>query len=160
MLSRWLVGALVLLCIGSCGDAQWQVKRVTDGDTIVVTRRGTEEKVRLLGIDAPEKAQKPWGGRSKAHLEQLVRAGEVRLETDVRERDRYGRLLAHVWVGNALVNQEMVASGHALLYTVPPNVKYAERLQQAEQRARLERIGIWDRRNPLRRTPAEFRRRK
>ncbi|MBC8122990.1 MAG: thermonuclease family protein, partial [Gemmatimonadaceae bacterium] len=135
--SGWLVG-LLLLCIGSCGDVdQWQVKRITDGDTIVLTRRGTEEKVRLLGIDAPEKAQKPWGERSKAHLEKLVGTSEVRLETDVRERDRYGRLLAHVWVGKALINQEMVASGHALLYTVPPNVKYAERLQQAERRAHL-----------------------
>ncbi len=150
----------VVLTLWSCSDREsWQVKRVTDGDTIVLVRGNQEEKVRLLSIDAPEKSQKPWGPRSKEYLEQSVRGGQVRVETDVRPRDKYNRLLAHIWVGDKHLNRELVASGNAVLYTVPPNVKYTEQLQQAQVEARRAERGVWDRRNPLRQSPAEYRKR-
>jgi micrococcal nuclease len=57
--------------------------------------------------------------------------------------DRYGRMLAYVWTGATLVNEVMVRDGWAVLYTVPPNVKYAERLAQAQKEARAARAGLW-----------------
>ena len=56
----------------------------------------------------------------------------MRLERDVAPRDRYGRELAHVWSGPRLVNEALVLEGWAMLYTVPPNVKYAERLERGK----------------------------
>jgi micrococcal nuclease len=67
----------------------------------------------------------------------------VRLERDVAPRDRYGRELAHVWSGSRLVNEALVLEGWAMLYTVPPNVKYAERLERAQKQARAAGAGLW-----------------
>jgi micrococcal nuclease len=67
----------------------------------------------------------------------------VRLERDVAPHDRYGRELAHVWNGARLVNEALVLEGWATLYTVPPNVKYAERLERAQKQARAARVGLW-----------------
>ena len=67
----------------------------------------------------------------------------MRLEKDVAPRDRYGRELAHVWNGSRLVNEALVLEGWAMLYTVPPNVKYAERLERAQKRARQTGAGLW-----------------
>ena len=60
----------------------------------------------------------------------------VRLEFDVQRRDKYGRLLAYVWVADTLVNEELVRRGYAELLTIPPNVRYAERLAEARRAAR------------------------
>ncbi|HTG49221.1 MAG TPA: thermonuclease family protein, partial [Gemmatimonadales bacterium] len=67
----------------------------------------------------------------------------VRLERDVAPRDRYGRELAHVWSGSRLVNEALVLEGWAMLYTVPPNVKYAERLERVQKQARAAGAGLW-----------------
>jgi micrococcal nuclease len=69
----------------------------------------------------------------------------VRLERDVAPRDRYGRELAYVWNGRRMVNEALVREGWAMLYTVPPNVKYAERLERAQSEARAARAGLWRR---------------
>lgn len=58
-------------------------------------------------------------------------------------RDRFGRELAYVWNGTILVNEAMVRDGWAVIHTVPPNVKYAERLAQAQKEARARRTGLW-----------------
>ena len=67
----------------------------------------------------------------------------MRLERDVAPRDRYGRELAHVWSGSRLVNETLVLEGWAMLYTMPPNVKYAERLERAQKRARVAGAGLF-----------------
>lgn len=67
----------------------------------------------------------------------------VRLERDVSRTDRYGRRLAWVWRGDTLVNERMVASGWALLYTVPPDVRHVEVLESAQARARKAHLGVW-----------------
>jgi micrococcal nuclease len=120
------------------------VLRVADGDTFTC-RDG--RKVRLIGIDSPESQQQPHGARArKALLQLLPPAAAVRLEFDVAPTDRYGRFLAYVWVGPALVNEAMVRDGWAVLYTVPPNVKYAERLTRAQKEARARGAGLWSQR--------------
>jgi micrococcal nuclease len=83
----------------------------------------------------------------------------VRLERDVAPTDQYGRLLAYVWVGSTLVNEAMVRQGWAVLYTVPPNVKYADRLGRAQKEARARGAGLWAQRG-FDCLPREFRRRR
>ncbi|HEY9507696.1 MAG TPA: thermonuclease family protein [Gemmatimonadales bacterium] len=117
------------------------VERIADGDTFTCRDR---RRVRLIGIDTPELAQGESGRLAHDALRRLVPPGAaVRLERDVAPRDRYGRELAHVWSGSRLVNEALVLEGWAMLYTVPPNVKYAERLERAQKQARAAGVGLW-----------------
>jgi micrococcal nuclease len=118
------------------------VRRVVDGDTVRCT---SGERVRLLLIDAPEMGQEELGLRSRLALEALVPAGTVvRLELDVHERDRWGRLLAHLHTADGVwVNREMVARGYAVVLVFPPNVRHVEALRAAMAEARRERRGLW-----------------
>jgi len=68
----------------------------------------------------------------------------VRLEFDVQQKDRYGRLLAYVYLPDGrMLNEVLLEEGYAALLTVPPNVKYAERLRKAQKRAVEEGKGLW-----------------
>jgi len=137
------------------------VIRVHDGDTISVIMQAKKEKVRLVGIDAPELGQRPWGERAKKYLETLVDASDrrVRLECDVAQRDTYGRSLAYVWTENGeMINILMVKSGHAVLYTIPPNVRYAHELREAQKEARDMGVGIWSEKG-LKEMPGDYRKR-
>ena len=101
--------------------------------------------VRPIGVDAPERGQGEAYRQATAAFERWVAVGDtVELERDVQPRDRYGRQLAWVWRADTLVNERMLAEGWAMLYTLPPNVRYVERLRDAERTARLERAGFWD----------------
>jgi micrococcal nuclease len=132
------------------------VLRVVDGDTFHC-RDG--RKVRLTGIDAPERRQSFSSVAGHALLEMLPLGTAVRLERDVAPTDRYRRVLAYVWVGPTLVNEAMVRDGWAVLYTVPPNVKYADRLGRAQKEARARGAGLWAQRG-FDCLPSEFRRRR
>lgn len=125
--------------------------RVVDGDTIWVRLDdGTEEKVRYIGLDAPEVAQ---DGQLGEHLGEeaarqnaaLLAEGPLRLTTDVEERDRHGRLLAYVWAGDVLVNERLIRDGYAWARRYPPNLTLQERLQRAERVAREAGVGLWAR---------------
>ncbi len=136
-----------------------QVATVHDGDTVSVIIDGKQEKVRLIGIDAPEMGQNPWGGEAKRHLESIIgsSARKVRIEHDVEKKDQHGRILAYLWTtDNGLINLMMIRSGQAVLYTVPPNVKYAEEFRKAQAEARDSGRGIWSD-NGLREKPRDYR---
>ena len=136
-----------------------RVTIVHDGDTVSIVRDRKEEKVRMIGIDAPEMDQKPWGDAAKRHLESLLRKSEwrVTIEYDVEKTDQYGRTLAYVRAKDGtLLNLAMVANGFAVLYTIPPNVKYVEDLRAAQAKAREKRLGIWGE-GGLREMPREYR---
>lgn len=158
-----LLGAIVC---SSCGPPAGSaapppspcvVERIADGDTLTC-RDG--RRVRLIGIDTPELAQGESGHRARRALSGLVPPGStVRLERDVAPRDRYGRELAHVWSGSRLVNEALVREGWAVLYTVPPNVKYADRLERAQKRARKSGAGLWGS-GGFECAPADYRRRR
>lgn len=121
------------------------VTRVIDGDTIEIELDGEVERVRYIGIDTPEMNDgrgtvRELAEEAKAANARLVNGRTVRLELDVEERDRYDRLLAYVWVGDTMVNEALVLSGHAAPYTFPPNVRYVERFIAAARTVR-ERDG-------------------
>lgn len=123
-----------------------RVVRVHDGDTVSVVMVRKSEKIRLLGIDAPELGQRPWGKRAKDHLKEIIEksGGIVVVEFDIERRDRYGRLLAYLWTRDRhLINYEMVRDGYAMLYTFPPNVKYTDMLKRGQRIARENKAGIW-----------------
>ncbi len=118
------------------------VTRVIDGDTIVVLLDGREEKVRLIGIDTPEKGR-PYFYEATRKTAELVLGKEVKLEKDVSERDKYGRLLRYVYAGGLFVNAELVRHGYAMVYTYPPDVKYSDYFLKLQQEARDKNLGLW-----------------
>jgi micrococcal nuclease len=126
------------------------VVRVVDGDTIHVRLGARVEKVRYIGVNTPEvhhptKGEEP-GGREAAEVNRrLIEGQAVRLELDVQARDRYGRLLAYVWVGDVMVNAELVRLGYAQVMTVPPNVRYQEMFVKLQREAREAGRGLWRR---------------
>lgn len=117
------------------------IERVVDGDTIVCS----DERIRLLLIDAPESDQPDLGLRARLALEELIPAGTpVALELDVERRDRYGRLLAYLYTADgAMVNERIVRRGYAVVSVYPPNVRYVDRLRAAAVAAREAGAGLW-----------------
>jgi micrococcal nuclease len=135
------------------------VTAVHDGDTVSVIINDKQERVRLIGIDAPELAQRPWGDEAKRYLESILESAgrKVRIERDVEKNDQYGRALAYLWTAdNMLINLAMVKNGYAMLYTIPPNVKYVEEFRKAQAEAREKRLGIWGDDN-FRERPQDYR---
>jgi len=116
-----------------------KVTRVLDGDTIEIE---SGERVRYLGINAPESGQ-PFFTEATRENERLVAGRTVALEFDVQTQDRYKRLLAYVWVGDVLVNEEIVKNGYAVIETIQPNVKYQDLILKAQQEARNACRGLW-----------------
>lgn len=122
------------------------INRVHDGDTVTLTMDGKIYRTRLIGIDAPETGQKPWGRKATEHLRRLVEdsGGKVLVEMDVAKYDKYDRLLAYLWALNGdLINEQMVRDGYAVLFTIQPNSAYADRFKKAQQDARSNKRGIW-----------------
>jgi len=114
---------------------QAKVVRVIDGDTIEVSIGGKTYKVRYIGIDTPEVGE--WmGSEATAKNKELVGGKVVGLEKDVSETDRYRRLLRYVWLGNLMVNAELVRLGCAQVSTYPPDVKYVDLFLQLQREAR------------------------
>jgi len=115
---------------------------VIDGDTIDVQINGVTYRVRYIGIDTPERGA-CYYAEAKAQNETLVLGQRVRLERDVSETDRYGRLLRYVWIGEYFVNAALVADGYAMVYTYPPDVRYADTFLALQQEARNAGRGLW-----------------
>lgn len=127
------------------------VVRVVDGDTIIVKLdNGQEERVRLLLVDTPEsvhpnKPVQPFGPESSQLAKDMMPVGEkVYLEMDVGERDRYGRLLAYVWVGDKMFNELLLEKGLArVAYVFAPNTRHVDRFYEIQKKAQQQAIGIW-----------------
>lgn len=141
-------------------EAQYvRVVEANDGDTITILWGGRREKVRLIGIDAPEVEQKPWGQRAKKYLKDLLDASRwaVFIELDVEKKDQYGRLLSYVWTSDRrMINVQMLKEGYAMLYTFPPNIRYVDEFKKAQDEARRKGLGIWGKAG-LKETPREYR---
>ena len=123
---------------------------VSDGDTVTILVGGRPEKVRLAGIDAPEKVQ-PFGARAKQYAASIVFGREVLLERN--GSDRYGRTVGRVSMGGRSLNEEMVRAGLAWHYRAYSN---DARLAALETEARLARRGLWA--DPAPEPPWAFRR--
>jgi len=124
------------------------VTKVTDGDTIHVTFEGHDERVRLIGVDTPEV---DWyggeagcfGAQAGQYARRRLNGATVGLTFDVNLRDRYGRLLAYVYLGTELFNLTMVQQGYAVADPVPPDTRMASTFSIAESKAQLARRGLW-----------------
>ena len=127
---------------------------VVDGDTIHVRIGKRVEKVRYIGVNAPEVPHEtrwwPHGGEQASAVNRvLVAKHVVRLELDVSHRDGWGRLLAYAWIVRSkkrvMANAEMVRRGYAQVMTIPPNVKYQELFLELQREARAAGRGLWGR---------------
>ena len=131
----------------------YTVRKVIDGDTFWIedgSDKGT--KVRLIGVDAPEtrrtrnKEIEYYAQEAKTYLKNLIENKKVRLEYDVDTLEFYKRTLAYVYTEKGLfVNVELVKKGYAMVMTVPPNVRYAEKFVKLARRARKKERGLWAR---------------
>ncbi|MEE6161490.1 MULTISPECIES: thermonuclease family protein [Cylindrospermopsis] len=164
---------------------QARVVRVVSGQTLEVAKIGdptnSVSSVRLIGLDAPDLRQYPWGEDARKLLEKLIqdansdnttnnntnsaqikvaqiKLAQIKLEFDLQTQDKFGRNLAYVWKDQVLVNEQIIKQGYALFAGRSPNHKYDLRLENAQHWARLMGEGIWNPENPLRLTPGQFRR--
>lgn len=129
------------------------VVRVVDGDTIIVRLDGREERLRYIGIDAPESVQPDmpiecYGPESSDENMRLVDGATVFLEADTEERDRFDRLLRYVYISGpdgelVMVNRALVAGGFAEAGSFPPNERHSDSLFDAEREARVSGVGLW-----------------
>lgn len=153
-----VVGSLLGLLLGMAHaeTIEGKVVAVLDGDTVtVLDSRNSQHRIRLAGIDAPEKAQ-PFGMKSKYHLSNLIFGQQVNV--NAQGTDKYGRTIGIIFVGGVDANLEQVKAGLAWHYkqyqkTQSPGDRIA--YSQAEQRAREERLGLWSEANPV--PPWDFR---
>ena len=129
-------------------DLSSTVKFVYDGDTI---RLKTGERVRLIGINTPElghndQKPQPYSWEAKKQLIQLLRQHDnrVKLRYDVQKKDKYNRLLAHLYLNDGVsVSEWLLEKGLATTLTVPPNTWQYSCYMAAEKRARVAKRGIW-----------------
>jgi len=136
------------------------VARAIDGDTIELQNG---ERVRLIGIDTPEawygpKLERDARRTKKDHhtimkmgkiatdfTKRLAAGKKVKLEFDAEKRDRYGRLLAYVYLPDGrMLNSELLREGYAQVYTFQPNVKYVDRFLELQKEARDNKRGFWE----------------
>lgn len=115
------------------------VSKVTDGDTVELQ---SGERVRLLGINTPEKGQ-PYHEEATNRLKELIEGKTVTLEKDVGDKDQYGRLLRYVFLSDENINIKLVKEGYANVYIISPNTKYKNYFIQAETEAKNLKIGVW-----------------
>jgi len=146
-----------------------QVQRVVSGQTLEVLDTSQQpaliERVRLIGIDAPDLRQEPWGAAAKQSLEQMIAQvngqqlilQSVLLEPDVKTKDNFGRWLAYVWHNGVLLNKQLIEEGYVLAVPRSPNNKYDAEFAYAQEYARIMGYGIWNPKEPMRLTPKEFR---
>ncbi len=131
-----------------------RVERVVDGDTIVVEIDGRTERLRYIGIDAPESVRPDYpvecfGPEASKENARLVGGREVELARDVSNRDRFGRLLRYVYVRDPatgeriFVNLRLVEEGYANAATFPPDLAHVDDFRAAEREAREAGRGLW-----------------
>ena len=148
-----------------------QISRVMSGNSIEWVDKSQQPPViqqgRLIGIDAPDLAQEPWGKQAKQRLEEsigMAGKGTASIELDGADADKYGRKYVYLWKDGRLLNEELVKDGYVLASmrsssaTVSPHgIKYRDRFIQGSQYARIMGTGIWNPEHPMRMSPSEFR---
>ena len=129
----------------------YKVTRVVDGDTLLININGTDEKVRLIGINTPEtvdprKTVECFGKEATNRMKELADGELVRLESDDSQglRDVYGRLLDYVYLEDGqMLNRKMIAEGYAHEYTYMTPYKYQQDFRDVQNIARISARGLW-----------------
>ena len=130
-----------------------KVQRVVDGDTFVAGVKGRRERIRVIGVDTPEsvdpnRPDEPYGEEASNFAKHYLDGATVRLAGDVEPRDRYGRMLAYVWLEDGTFwNALLAAEGYAQQLTIPPNVTYADLFRRLVSEAREHDRGLWAQEN-------------
>lgn len=125
------------------------VKRVVDGDTVVLEKNGYEYKVRLIGVDTPESVHLDKNKNTKEgkiasdFTKERLTGKKVDIEFDVKPQDKYGRYLVYLYVDGISYNEVLLEEGMARVMIISPNVKNKELYAQIEKRAKDKKIGIW-----------------
>lgn len=144
---------LVLLTPGLCFGWSGKVVHVVDGDTIHVSKGREKVKIRLYGIDTPEKSQY-YGQNAKQFTSAQVFDKVV--EVEEIDRDRYGRVVALVSVGNLVLNRYLVQQGYAWVYDRYCKKAFCAEWKRIEAQARNQQRGLW--KNPNAIPPWKYRR--
>jgi len=140
-------------------NTYFYVKRVIDGDTLKLSN---DQRVRLIGVDTPElhysnkllrdakrtqrdiKTIQALGRRSSIFTKDLCLGKKIRLEFDVEKRDKYGRVLAYVYLEDGtFINAKILKEGYGQVMTIPPNVKYADYFLKLQKEAKANNKGLW-----------------
>lgn len=129
----------------SIDDNFIKVIKIIDGDTIEIEG---DKSVRYIGIDAPESVdpRRPiqcFGKQASDFNRNLVEGKLVRLEKDISQTDKYGRLLRYVYMDQIFVNDYLVRQGYAMASSFPPDVKYQQQFREAQREARENNRGLW-----------------
>lgn len=125
----------------------YKVIHIVDGDTIVIDYKGKHEKVRFIGVDCPESVHmdpsknNKWGETSSKFTKKLLQNKKVTLEFDKEKRDKYGRLLAYVYINKKMVNELLLEKGYAVPMFIKPNYKYKENFKEIHKKALKSKKG-------------------
>ena len=124
--------------------------KTLDGDTIRIMYEGEERKLRYLLIDTPElnhkqQGNQPFADEAMQRNDELLKSGKLEIEFDIGEKeDKYGRLLAYVYIDGESVQEKLIEEGLARVgYLYPPNTKHLDPYKAAEEKAQQAGIGIW-----------------
>ena len=118
-----------------------KVTRVIDGDTIVID---TGDHVRYIGMNTPElETSQCYATEASEINKNLVLGKTVKLVKDVSETDKYERLLRIVYIGDQMIDDELVKDGSAKVMTVPPDVEYKDEFLQSQEYAKENKLGLW-----------------
>jgi micrococcal nuclease len=132
-------------------EGRYHVLRVVDGDTLLMQ---DHKRLRLMGVDTPETVKEdtpvqPWGPEATQFTRDFVGRGDVRLQFDRERTDRFGRYLAYVFVGDRMLNEELLRAG---LARWEPGYHYSQsmktRFRKAQREAQQAHRGIWSEDKP------------
>jgi micrococcal nuclease len=149
-----------------------QISRVLSGQSVEWIDKSQQPPViqqgRLVGIDAPDMGQEPWGKQAKQRLEELISTpgkDGVSIEFESTDTDKYGRKYVYLWQDGQLLNEQLLKDGYVLVNMRTPSssgtnvsgTKYRDRFLRGSQYARIMGVGIWNSSQPMRMSPSEFR---
>jgi micrococcal nuclease len=149
-----------------------QISRVLSGQSVEWIDKSQQPPViqqgRLVGIDAPDMGQEPWGKQAKQRLEELIATPSkdgVSIEFESTDADKYGRKYVYLWRDGQLLNEQLLKDGCVLANMRTPSslganvsgTKYRDRFLRGSQYARIMGTGIWNPAQPMRMSPSEFR---
>lgn len=153
MMSLFVLTATIAGCSTSSLDhkqtVQAEVIKAVDGDTVKVKWNGDQVSVRLLLVDTPEthhpdEPVQPYGPEAAQFTKSFVEGQTVQLEMGEDKWDKYHRLLAYIYVGGHMLNEQLLKKGLArVAYVYPPNTKYLDRFRHTETKAKNNNRGIW-----------------